>query len=207
MNRKSDDPHNTPLQPHSPSEDILDLAIEDILGKDNPSAYSTLTTIERSLRQFHLNSQIEAAEILAEAYLRGKKFLQSGQVINNPHAWLKKTAFNVIRERSRQCRKHRVEPYEEDKISEDPITNFVDIQELESDFADLRQAIKLLAKEDPKGAKLLYLKIIQGFSWQEIHDILLQQNQEVASLATLRQRASRAKKRLRHLFHSVAPPI
>lgn len=207
MNKKSDDPHNTPLQPHSASEDILDLAIEDIMGKDNPSAYATLTAIERSLRQFHLNSRMEAAEILAEAYLRGKKFLQSGQTISNPHAWLKKTAFNVIRERSRQCRKHRVEPYEEDKVLEDPITNLVDTQEIENDLADLRRAIKLLAKEDPEGAKLLSLKIIQGLSWQEIHDILLQKNQEAANLATLRQRASRAKKRLRHLFHSVAPPV
>jgi predicted RNA polymerase sigma factor len=207
MKNKSDDFHNAALQPHQPSEDILDIAVEDILGKNNPSAYFTLTAIERSLRQFHLTSGIEASEVLAEAYLRGKKLLWSGQTINNPHAWLKKTAFNIIRERSRQLQKHSSEPYDESNISEDPMINLVEIQEIKGDLADLRLAIKLLAEEEPEGAKLLHLKIIQGLSWQEIHDILLRENKEVTNLATLRQRASRAKKRLRHLFHSVAAQI
>ena len=198
---------NAPLQPHLPSEDILNLAIEEIFGKGNPSAYSTLTAIERSLRQFHLTSRIEASEILAEAYLRGKKFLQTGQMINNPHAWLKKTAFNIIREHSRKFRKYLVEPYEEGKTLENPSTNLVEKQGIESDLADLYQAFKLLAEEEPEGAQLLYLKIIQGLSWQEIHEILSQEGENVPNLATLRQRASRAKKRLRHIFHSVAPPI
>ncbi len=96
MKNKSDDLHNAPLQPQQSSETTFDLAIEEILGKENLSAYFTLTAIERSLRQFHLTSRIETTEVLAEAYLRGKKFLQSGQTINNPHAWLKKTAFYIL---------------------------------------------------------------------------------------------------------------
>ena len=204
---KSDDPQIASLQPHQPSADILDLAIEEILGKGNPVSYSTLTTIQRSLRQFHLTSRIETTEVLAEAYLRGKKFLRSGKMINNPHAWLKKTAFNIVREYSRKFRKYAAEPYDEQKTAEDPMTNLVDVQVIESDLADLRQAIRLLAQEEPEAANLLYLKIIRGLSWQEIHDILLQTHQEVASLTTLRQRASRAKRRLRYLFHHVTTQI
>jgi DNA-directed RNA polymerase specialized sigma24 family protein len=92
------------------SEDVLDLAIEEVLGNRNPYAYSVLSAIKRSLRQFRLSSRIEAYEILHEAYLRGKSLIRSGQTIRNPHAWLKATAFNIVREKYRSLKDQLTDP-------------------------------------------------------------------------------------------------
>jgi hypothetical protein len=62
----------------APAQDGLDQALSDILGKDNPRAVPILNAIQRTLHQYHLEEQYEAYEILHEAYLRGKKKLQTG---------------------------------------------------------------------------------------------------------------------------------
>ena len=90
-----------PRYASSPQE-ALDSAVVEVLRKDNPHAYSTISFIHRSLMQFNLASQSEAHEILNDAYLRGREFIRSGGIIRNPHSWLKSTSLNIIREKSRK---------------------------------------------------------------------------------------------------------
>ena len=100
---------NIPKQPHP--EDVIDMAIKDILTSGNPHSFSVITSIQRTLRQFHISSAVEAYEILAEAYLRGKAALQRGKEIRNPHAWLRGASLKIIRELHRKLSlQHCVDP-------------------------------------------------------------------------------------------------
>lgn len=179
----------------------LDLAIGEILRQDSPYAHSTITTIERWLRQFHLHGRVEACDILHEAYLRGQKI----DSIQKPYAWLKATAFNIVRERSRQFRKQQ--PTNPEVFDFAP--QIVEQQEqpkqeiVDSCLHSLWNAFKILEQRNPEAAKLLHWQIIEGLSWREIHDRLVLEGEEAPSEAALRQRGSRAKKCLRKIYHSI----
>lgn len=181
------------------SQDVMDYALKEILTQRNPYAYSTLTTIERTLRQYQLSPRIEAYEVLNEAYLRGKKYLQTGD-IHNPYAWLKATAFRVVCERHRKLVADLLEPHLIDALEPDEGMAPLQRQILEEDYSTLHQALNRLRKEEPEATYLLYLRTLEEWSWAEIRTRLLAIHQQAPSEATLRQRASRAKKRLRQIF-------
>lgn len=188
------------LPTESPVQDIFDQALTEILGKDNPQAVSLLSSVQRTLRQYRLTTHFEACEILHEAYLRGKKKLQSGETIHNVYAWLKVTAFHVIYERRRKYRAGTTEPHIlEATILDDRINllqQLIAVEEIDIFY----QALGTLHREDPETTCLLYLKMIQEWSWSQIRDWLISQGQVPPSEATLRQRASRAKRRLRDIL-------
>lgn len=194
---------STSLSSTSPDQDILDYAIEEILGNNNPYSYSVLTSIRFRLQQFKLTARIEAHEVLCEAYLRGKKYLQSGQQISNPHAWLKKTAFNIVRERSRRLRDHPTEPGILCDLVRDQREGPLSQQALREEIEAVIQALHTLRDEEPEAAELLYLRTIEKWSWQQIRQWLIDQGRTAPNEATLRQRGARAKKRLRRIFHTV----
>ena len=188
------------LPADAPAQDVFDQALNEILGKDNPHAYPILSAIQRTLRQYRLETQFEAHEILHEAYLRGKKKLQAGEVVRNPDAWLKATAFNVIYERKRKHRASATDPQVIEAVLPDPRLNLMQQQVITEELDLLYQALHLLNQEDPEGTCLLYLRTVQGWSWSQISQWLIAQGRPVATEAALRQRASRAKRRLRTIF-------
>lgn len=208
MNSYSDD-YQPQLPSQPPPEDVLDFALEEILGRGNPYSYSVLTTIERMLRQFRLSTRVDACDVLIEAYLRGKKQTQAGVRIENPHAWLKGTCFHIIRERKRKLKDHPTDPQILDCLVESSMEDCdVDRQAIADDIDSLHKAMKQLRREEPEGANLLYLRLAEGLSWREIRDRLVdEQGETTPSEVTLRQRASRAKKVLRQIFHSVAAEV
>lgn len=194
----------------APARDVFDQALSEILSKDNVHAYTLLSTIQRTLQQYHLDAQFEAHEILHEAYLRGKKKLQTGEVIRNPYAWLKATAFHVIYERKRQHRASATDPQVIEAMLPDYRLNLMQQQMLLEELDLLYQALHLLHQEDPTGTCLLYLRTVRGWSWSQISQWLAAQGQPLSSEAALRQRASRAKRRLhnivwRHIYQEEPP--
>jgi DNA-directed RNA polymerase specialized sigma24 family protein len=190
----------------SPAQDIFDQALIEILGRSNPQAYSIISAIQRILKQYRLSAHTEAYEVLHEAYLRGKKKIQAGEEIYNAHAWLKATAFHVISERKRKNRAGLTEPSILEAIVLDERQNLLQQQILKEELELLHQALAMLQAEDPETTQMLYLKIVENWSWSSIHGWLSHQGQEVASETALRQRASRAKKRLRELFLQLIEP-
>jgi hypothetical protein len=84
---------------HESFEQLLDIALGEILETRSPYAYTTFTAIERYLTQLGLQDQWPAHEILMIAYRRGKAYIHQGRSMHNPHAWLKWAAFTIIRER------------------------------------------------------------------------------------------------------------
>jgi DNA-directed RNA polymerase specialized sigma24 family protein len=192
--------------PEDLPEDSLDTAIKEILGKGNPHSYSTITTIKRFLLQFHLASRFEAYDILNEAYIRGREYIRSGGVISNPHSWLKGTCFNIIREISRKQNKEQllapefVEFVPALRAIEDYL---VAERDMNSNLRILFKSLETLKKSDPGGFKLVYLQGIEGLSWKEIRDRLIQEGEKAQSELVLRQKGCRAKKNLRKIYHSM----
>jgi predicted RNA polymerase sigma factor len=195
-----------PLNP--PPTDPLDLALLEILGHGNSYAYSTIATVQRHLNAFHLTHQFHPHEILKEAYLRGKKLQRSGTTIHNPHAWLKRTSFNIVREKSRKERVNSFIVFDEHigshrDPSEDPIDKLVYNTEINL----LYKALREFEQEDPQTARLLFWRTIEQLSWEQVIDRLQALGEEVPQSATLRQRVSRAKKRMRQIMHTYGLPL
>ena len=191
-----------PLLPKFPQrQDILDQAIEEILGKENPAAYSVFTAAERIIRQFSLD--MEAHGLLFEAYLCGKKALQQGKKIRNPHAWLKGTAYNIAREKSRKRKRtYSYAPDILDVILPDERDSPLDKAILEEEIATVLKAMAILQEEKPEIFSLIYQRLIEEKSWQEIQSAYADNpGGETLSETTLRQRYSRGRKYLRSLFH------
>ena len=195
-----------PATPHP--QDVLDIAVQDILEHDSPYSYSTYTAIQRYLRQFNLFSRIEPYEVLTEAYLRGKRAQFCGLEIQNPHAWLKRTAYNVVREHSRQLSAQQLAESESlDFYMSKMIHERWVVEEVLADrLNSLVQALERLRQIDPEGAEIIDLRIFQELSWNEVRDCLLQQGKEVPDVDTLRQRGSRLKKQLRRIYHEADEP-
>ncbi len=154
--------------------------------------------------QFHLATQFEAHDILNDAYVRGKEFVRSGGIIRNPHSWLKSTSLNIIREISRKQKKEQlIDPELAElipslRVIEDSALTQEDI---DKNWKALLSSLKALSRTDSEGARLLRLKA-KGLSWKEIQQQLVKEDGEAPSESTLRQKACRAKKTLRKIYHS-----
>jgi DNA-directed RNA polymerase specialized sigma24 family protein len=155
--------------------------------------------VRRSLWQFHLLGIYSEACILNEAYIRGCELIARGEIIRNPEAWLKQTAYNIIREWSRYERKSL--PLEEHLLPD--LQDSVLPEVLEDDLGTLRLAFQMLETKDQQ---LLNLKICNGLSWKEIQEMLQLQGQGHLTEASLRKRKERALARLRKKFHALKPP-
>ena len=188
----------------SSPEDSLNAAVIEVLGKDNPHAYSTILFIQRCLMQFNLATQYEAHEILNDAYVRGRAFLHSGGTIRNIHSWLKSTSFNIIRENSR---KQKREPLIDPEIAEllpclrSIEDSILSQEEVNHKWKALMNSLAALTDTDPEGTRLLCLKA-QGLSWKEIQQQLVKEDGDAPSESTLRQKGCRATKTLRKIYHS-----
>lgn len=201
--RSSSGDREPPSSNFARPQDCFDQAIAEILSKDSSSAYSIISAIERTIRQFKLNT--EAHGLLFDAYLCGKKALSQGKEIRNPMAWLKGTAYNLAREQSRKGRKtHAFAPDLIDMIFPDEGDNPLDYAILEEEIAAVIQAVAQLRAEKPETFLLIHQRVVEGLSWQEI--VGLHNQDHLAAEVTeeaLRQRFSRGRKYLRSIFHEV----
>ena len=149
--------------------------------------------IKRTLKQFHLNNTC-LEDVISEVYLRGVKLIDSGEEIRNPGAWIRVTAYNVIREMNRQKRKEQPNSeLVELKVSPQETEHN---QEKEQNFLKLKHLLESLNEKD---RQILELRFFQDLSWQEVTDYLNSQG-EVVTIVTVRQRGSRALKRRRKAY-------
>jgi len=194
------------MQPRNSDRHLsFNTEIQALLKSDNPDAYSILTYIKRCLKQFNLSQLYQPNEILNETYVRAIKSIESGKKIENCLAWIRGTAFNIIREFSREAqRSHLVEPNSRWlEVTLESVQCNVTESEIEEDFKAILMALKAM---NPADCKILCLKYVEGMSWKKISKLLIEQGEEWQTEETLRQRASRAKKKLRQIFHSIKQP-
>jgi RNA polymerase sigma factor (sigma-70 family) len=171
----------------------------DILVPESASGISLLTFIRRGLKQFHLDSFYSVRDVLGEAYIRAYRLIHDEQVdILNPPAWVKKTAFNIIREWSR--RERRFEPLETE-VADELVHPPVDPSALSTDIIILNRAWQEL---DPDERRLLQLKIVEELPWREISNLYALEGKPISESA-LRKQKERALKHLRKVYHSLRP--
>jgi DNA-directed RNA polymerase specialized sigma24 family protein len=146
----------------------------------------------RQLQRYHLNGIYSENDIIHEMYIRWVKTVANGKEIKNLQPWMRGCCVNIIRELSR---KHRQTYNLED------CELIVDVQPSALDIAELKEEISLLQArfQDLKAIDqiILDLKIVKGYSWEKVRNILEEQGHGNFEVVSLRKRKERAMKTLR----------
>jgi RNA polymerase sigma factor (sigma-70 family) len=165
-----------------------------LLERKNSDAQSVLASVRGRLLQLHLDGD-DVTSILNEAYLRGVQAIEKGRSITQPSTWIRLTAWNIIRENSREQR--RCEPlppaFLESVIAAPALEEEFDANQVQT----LRMALQQL---DPSERKILHLRYFQNLSWHQVSEQLVREEGEVRSSEALRKRGYRILQRLRHLY-------
>ncbi|MBD2105318.1 RNA polymerase sigma factor [Leptolyngbya sp. FACHB-261] len=194
-----------------------------LLASDsNPEARSLFAYLRRMLNQHGLH-EYEAKDILSEVWLRTISKFESGQVthIEICGAWTRRVAFNYINELSRDEAKRKKPVRELNRrhtglnqeglltdfliesgvVSQDNGSGIED--EADENLRTISFAFERLSKDD---RQILYLQFVDGLSFKQISERLSSEGRRTSSEAALRQRSSRARKKLRRIFHQLRWP-
>ncbi len=179
----------------------FDLAIKGLANpsiiKDAQDRKSSIVLdrfIRRSLKQFHLE-QVDFYDVVPEVYIRGTKLIASGVDIKNPGAWIRRTAYNVIREMSRKQQKEQANS-ELIELQVAP-ENCEETNEIELNI--LKQSLQNLSDKD---RQILELRFFQNLSWKQVVTYLASQG-ETLTEANARKKGQRAVQRLKKAFLSL----
>ncbi|MGB3308652.1 MAG: sigma-70 family RNA polymerase sigma factor [Nodosilinea sp.] len=178
--------------------------VQFLLKPNNPHARSLLAFIKRTIHQFGLQVYITEIDIFVEAYLRGVRYTQQNQEhIHQPKAWMRRTAYNIIRECKRDRLRYSAVAFDElmhqgpaeadgtapEAISDEAIGNAVNA---------VLQALEALS---PSDRNLIQWKVVEGLTWTQVQARLVAEGEDRVSQATLRKRGQRALERLRRAYH------
>ncbi len=177
----------------------FDTEFKVLLDSGSSSAHSMLAFIKRSLAQFNLTNSYSPTWVLNEAYMRGIKLMAKGEQIEKPLAWIRATAYNIIREQSRE--RNRFLQLEESMIEIHVNASLAVSEEIEEEL--LKRVNLAFEKLELEEKEILILKEVKDLSWKEIQLHLILQGKEVQNEATLRKRKERALKHLRSIYHSL----
>ncbi len=210
----------------SSETELFNNDVQSLLKPKNPHARSLLAFIQRTIRNFGLQAYVTEVDIFVEAYLRGVKYTQQHQEeIRQPKAWMRRTAYNIIREIARDRQQYSsiafdesmqempatdsslnsildegAELIEQMSVGDDswPLTEEKD--NLSAALEAVQTALETLSLED---RRLIQWQLIEGLTWQEVQNrILAEEGGDLISLAALRKRGQRALERLRRAYHN-----
>jgi hypothetical protein len=180
-------PRNPPPQRVSPFDQVVEKMLS---GGNDPSFAPILVVIDSHLRRFRLHSIHDAQEVFNEAYRRAKAAIAEGKPMPNIPAWFRTTAFNIVREWSRQAQA-------QGRLQADATCLAENRQpECYSDVLDMLQAFQQL----PFLEKQILILNAQGLSWKEVAQRLVEQGDCSESpnlVQNITQKACRARKILR----------
>jgi len=190
------------MQPRSiveTAEQQLNVAFGNLAQRSTNAERAALAFIYNKIKQFHLNCDI--FDIVNECYLRGLKQTQSGQEIKNHLAWIRQTAYNIIREKSRygyhkkeSSSSHFLETY----LSENPLDDAIQTCLDQPEWPQLKKAFAELSSEDQD---ILKLRWFHNMSWQDVSQELSKLGESI-STSTANKRGQRALKRLRKQYYT-----
>lgn len=185
-----------------PSEAIKQLFDEarGLLCSNSSSGRLLYAFVRRNLGAFHLEGDFCEAAILNEALMRAVTATRRGIVIQDLPPWLRATAYNIIREKSRDRKKLVSLESEVDRVEQIEFQ----AEDIEEELSFIQAAFGML---DARDQQLLTLKVVQGLSWQKIHDIFSAEGQRNCSIQALRKQKERALIRLRKKFHALKPEL
>lgn len=178
--------------------------VQFLLKPNNPHARSLLAFIKRTIRQFGLEVYITEIDIFVEAYLRGVRYTQHNQEhIHQPKAWMRRTAYNIIRECKRDRLRYSAAAFDElmdqgSAETDGPAPGAVDDQAIDNAINAVLQALEALS---PGDRDLIQWKVVEGLTWQQVQTRLVAAGGDRVSQSTLRKRGQRALERLRRAYH------
>jgi DNA-directed RNA polymerase specialized sigma24 family protein len=177
-----------------------------LLKPDTPYARSLQSYIYQKLRQFSLEGYFTELDVFAEAYLRGIQYTHRGKPIFHSHAWLRRTAYNIIREwkrdRSRYCNAAFDELLAQGAVGYcEDLPSGAMLQDSLWIGTEIQRVMLAFQSLDESDRMLLYWNIVEALPWQTIHDQLVAAGNPSTPLATLRKRGQRALERLRREYH------
>jgi DNA-directed RNA polymerase specialized sigma24 family protein len=178
--------------------------VQFLLKPKNPQARSLLAFIQRTIRQFELQGYVTEVDIFVEAYLRGVKYTQQHQEeIRQPKAWMRHTAYNIIREWKRDRQHYSAVAFDELMGQGAAMAEAASSPSIDEDVIDqaLEAVQTALEGLSPGDRNLIQWQLIEGLTWQQVQVRLLDQGEDPISLATLRKRGQRALERLRRAYH------
>jgi RNA polymerase sigma factor (sigma-70 family) len=188
-----DNPHPPPASTHC---QLFKAEIYCLLQAESPRARSLLSYIRRTLRQYGLAGTYAESDIFNEAYIRGITYILKGGEIRSPKAWMRTTAFHIISEWSRYAKRYRSLDY--------GCTEIPSAEEKAIDL-DIRTVYAALRKLAPEDRRIIRLKAVEGLSWKEVQQQLVEMGEHHQTEEALRKRGQRAMQKLRDLFHAQHP--
>jgi RNA polymerase sigma factor (sigma-70 family) len=195
-------PHEPPS--YSSERQRFDAEIRSVLYSKSTDRYSLFAFINRSLAQFRLQGMFEVIEVFSQAYLRGISFIESGNRIDRPIAWLRATAYNIIRELNREwADRQKFSSYSDDlQVSTlEGQENHLAEDEIDYQLKLIWEAFEQLSDQD---REVLRLRMFENLSWQEVGEHLARSEGHLKSQDALRIQGWRAIKRLREKYHEIA---
>lgn len=192
-----------PSQPSSETQEF-NRDVQFLLKPNNPHARSLLAFIKRTIHQFGLQAHITEIDIFAEAYLRGVNYTQQNQEhIRQPKAWIRRTAYNIIRECKRDRLRYSAVAF--DELMEQPSEEAsgtslgaIDDGAIANSINAVQQALNSLS---PGDRNLIQWKVVEGLTWQQVQARCVTEGEDRVSQSTLRKRGQRALERLRRAYH------
>jgi len=162
----------------------------------SPESTALFSYTQRILCQFRLKSAYEVKDIIVEVFARAIKSIANGKVIDNPQAWLRRVILNVIREFRRAADKVHYSSLDEHPYLGTSDENYLSQMILKDDISMILRAFEDLSDQDQT---ILTLRIMHGFSWQEI-SYQLSLTGDIMTENNLRQKGFRALRRLRSFY-------
>jgi RNA polymerase sigma factor (sigma-70 family) len=181
------------------SDETRQAFYERFLSITDPSSYCgrisggiTYAFIRRTLRQYNLETVHTENDILNETFLRALEKLDRQETIANLQAWIRSTSLNVIREWSR-ARQKTISIGDRDIADTTQIESPLDLLESDQNFnrevAALHSAFRKLQHLDQV---ILELKVIKGYSWETVNQILQAKGFGCFTITALRKRKQRS---------------
>lgn len=173
----------------------FDQVTQEFFNSKNPVSKELLAYVQRLLYQFRISNKYEAKDILIEVYIRGIKQTEAGKSIDIPIAWIKRASLNVIRERRRELDK-----FEEWNVEQEPYLEGTDSISEEKCLEALQKMRIAFKRLEPEERQILHLRVVKKMPWKDVSHCLVQSGSAVCSENLLRQRGSRALKKLKKIY-------
>jgi RNA polymerase sigma factor (sigma-70 family) len=175
---------------------------DEITSSNHPESLSLIASISRFLAQYQLQHRYSVSDIIHETYCRAYRACQKKQHIENPKAWIRATAHNVVREHKRSELKNI--PFEPAFF--ETISDSVQNDYFQEDFQAIQSALaKCLSLLDAEQKLIFNLRIFRQRSWDEVCEQLVREGYKERKVNTLRKSYERLLKRLRKEIHNQLP--
>jgi RNA polymerase sigma-70 factor (ECF subfamily) len=135
---------------------------------------------------------LDAEDVVQETYLRAWKHFDSFEAGTNCRAWLFRIMFNVIKARSGAAAKRLEIPVEDEIETESQPGNIVFFDPLKR--IEGREVLEAATRLSPDHREVLWLVVVEEFSYREAAEIL------DTPVGTVMSRLHRARRELRKLL-------